>query len=98
MNKNIAKIEENEKEMASTKESLTLTQKDLDKQEERKQKLISDLKEKMKQQVDKMNDKLKQKNETIKDKEAHVINLQTEIENKIQIEQKLRAHVEQMNQ
>jgi hypothetical protein len=40
----------------------------------------------MKQQVDKMNDKLKQKNETIKDKEAHVINLQTEIENKNQIE------------
>lgn len=29
-----------------------------------------------------MNDKLKSKNETIKDKEAHVINLQTEIENK----------------
>ena len=52
----------------------------------------------MKLQVDKMNDKLKMKNETIKDKEAHVINLQTEIENKSAIETKLRAAMEQTSQ
>lgn len=83
-------MDQMEQEMTDLKETLSKAESEIDKSEERHLRNKKIMEEKSKAQVDSLNEKLKKKNCIIQDKDAHIINLQTSIENKDSIEAKLR--------
>ena len=86
-----------EEEMSSLKETIQKAESEIDKSEERHLKNKKIMEERTKAQVDKLNDKIKKQSLMIQDKDAHVINLQTSIENKDGVEAKLRQQIDEIN-
>ena len=95
--KNQKLIDQMEEEMSSLKETIQKAESEIDKSEERHLKNKKIMEERTKAQVDKLNDKIKKQSLMIQDKDAHVINLQTSIENKDGVEAKLRQQIDEIN-
>ena len=70
----------------------------MDQNQESHQKLKDDLELKYKKQIDQLNDRLKLKNGKLQEKDARIGQIQIELDNKTQIEAKLRKQLAEIQQ